>query len=63
MTRTAVKRVIAAIEAKDSEGARAAFGRAVPVLDSMVAKGMLHKNKAARHKSRLNAHIKALSAA
>jgi small subunit ribosomal protein S20 len=63
MTRTAVKRVVAAIEAKDAEAARAAFLRAVPVLDSMVNKGMLHKNKAARHKSRLNAHIKALAAA
>jgi len=63
MTRTAVKRVIAAIEAKDTDAARTAFARAVPVLDSMVAKGMLHKNKAARHKSRLNAHIKALAAA
>ncbi len=63
MTRTAVKRVIAAIDAKDGDAARTAFARAVPVLDSMVAKGMLHKNKAARHKSRLNAHIKALAAA
>lgn len=63
MTRTAVKRVIAAIEAKDVEAARAAYTRAVPILDSMVNKGMLHKNKAARHKSRLNAHIKELAAA
>ena len=63
MTRTAVKRVIAAIDAKDTDAARAAYVRAVPVLDSMVAKGMLHKNKAARHKSRLSAHIKALAAA
>lgn len=63
MTRTAMKRVVAALEAKDADAARAAFARAVPVLDSMVNKGMIHKNKAARHKSRLNAHIKALVAA
>jgi small subunit ribosomal protein S20 len=34
----------------------------VPVLDAMVTKGIVHKNKAARHKSRLNARIKALQA-
>ncbi|MCP5180036.1 MAG: 30S ribosomal protein S20 [Pseudomonadales bacterium] len=63
MTRTAVKRVIAAIEARDVDAARAAYTRAVPILDNMVSKGILHKNKAARHKTRLNAHIKALAAA
>ncbi|MEZ5598059.1 MAG: 30S ribosomal protein S20 [Pseudomonadales bacterium] len=63
MTRTAVKRVIAAIEARDVDAARAAYTRAVPILDNMVSKGILHKNKAARHKSRLNAHIRALAAA
>jgi len=31
------------------------------VIDSAAGKGLIHKNKAARHKSRLNAHIKALS--
>jgi small subunit ribosomal protein S20 len=34
----------------------------VPVIDSIADKGIVHKNKAARHKSRLNAHIKALQA-
>jgi small subunit ribosomal protein S20 len=35
----------------------------VPVIDRMADKGIIHKNKAARHKSRLNGHIKALSVA
>jgi small subunit ribosomal protein S20 len=33
----------------------------VPILDRMADKGLIHKNKAARHKSRLNAHVKALA--
>ena len=40
-----------------------AFKKMVPVLDRMASKGLIHKNKAARHKARLNAHVKALSAA
>lgn len=60
MTRTAIKRVLAAIKAGDKEQAQQAFQKAVPVLDGMARKGVIHKNKAARHKSRLNAHIKAL---
>ncbi len=61
MTRTCLKKVIAAIEAGDKETAQAAFTVAVPVLDRMATKGLIHKNKAARHKSRLNAQIKALA--
>jgi len=63
MFRTYLKRVYTAIEAKDLEAAKTAFTEALPVIDSMADKGLIHKNKAARHKSRLNAHIKALSAA
>lgn len=63
MVRTAIKRVVAAIETKDAEKARAAYTAAVPVIDRMADKGIIHKNKAARHKSRLNAQIKALSQA
>jgi len=59
--RTAVKRVIAAIESGDKEAASAAYNTAVPMLDRMANKGLIHQNKAARHKSRLNAHIKALA--
>ena len=63
MVRTYIKNVVKAIEAKDLEKAQAAFTQAVPVIDRMADKGIIHKNKAARHKSRLNGHIKALSVA
>jgi len=59
--RTFVKKVIYALQAKDLETAKSAYTQAVPVIDSMVNKGIIHKNKAARHKSRLNAQIKALA--
>ncbi len=62
LVRTVIKRVNAAIEAGDAEQAKAAYGEAVPVIDRMADKGIIHKNKAARHKSRLNEQIKALSA-
>ena len=52
-----------AIDAKDLDKARAAYTAAVPVIDRMADKGIIHKNKAARHKSRLNGHIKALDEA
>lgn len=60
--RTFLKKVSTAIESGDRAEAEASYKAAVPVLDSMVNKGIVHKNKAARHKSRLNARIKALSA-
>ncbi len=63
MLRTAVKKVLKALEANDADGAKAAFGTAQPILDRFAARGLIHKNKAARHKSRLNARIKALQAA
>ena len=59
--RTHIKRVLAAIEAGDKPAAETAYKEAVPVIDTMVSKGIIHKNKAARHKSRLNRHIRALS--
>ncbi len=62
MVRTYIKRVDAAIESGNQSDASAALATAVPVIDSMVSKGIMHKNKAARHKSRLNAKIKALGA-
>lgn len=60
MMRTHVKKVVYAIEAGDKAAAETAYKAAVPVLDSMARKGIVHKNKAARHKSRLNAQIRAL---
>ena len=60
MVRTSIKKVIKAIDIKDAEAAKAAYQAAVPVIDRMADKGIIHKNKAARHKSRLNAQVKAL---
>lgn len=62
LVRTVIKKVVAAIDAGDAEQATAAYTEAVPVIDRMADKGILHKNKAARHKSRLNDRIRALSA-
>jgi small subunit ribosomal protein S20 len=62
MVRTYIKRVNAAIESGNQEEAAAALATAVPVIDGMVNKGIMHKNKAARHKSRLSAKVKALGA-
>ncbi len=59
--RTEIKKVISALDAGDKDAAQAAYKSAVPVIDSMVNKGIVTKNKAARHKSRLNQRIKALA--
>jgi small subunit ribosomal protein S20 len=56
--RTFIKKVIAAVRAGDKEQATAAFKSAVPVIDSAVNKGIIHKNKAARSKSRLNDRLR-----
>lgn len=58
--RTLVKKVVAACAAGDKEAAVAAFKVAEPVLDRYACRGLIHKNKAARHKSALSAKIKAL---
>ena len=58
--RTSIKKVIAAINAGDREAATQAYAAAVPVIDSAAGKGLIHANKAARHKSRLSKKIKDL---
>jgi small subunit ribosomal protein S20 len=58
--RTHIKKVAKAIATGSKEGAVEAYKLAIPVIDSAVSKGLIHKNKAARHKSRLNVQIKAL---
>ncbi|MCB1722370.1 MAG: 30S ribosomal protein S20 [Chromatiaceae bacterium] len=58
--RTELKKVDAAILAGDKTAAENAYKVATPLLDSFAGKGLIHKNKAARHKSRLNARIRAL---
>jgi len=60
MMRTYMKKVSAAIAANDKEQANAAFKAATSILDKMASKGLIHKNKAARHKHRFNNKIKAL---
>lgn len=59
-TRTSIKKVLKAIRRGDKPSAEAAYKEAVPVLDRMATRGIIHKNNAARHKSRLNARIRAL---
>ena len=61
--RTAVKKVLKALDANDVAGAEAAFATAQPLLDRFSSRGLIHKNKAARHKSRLTARIKAIQTA
>jgi small subunit ribosomal protein S20 len=63
MSRTAIKKVQSAISTGDAAAAATAFGTAMPTIDKMVTKGIIHKNKAARHKSRMAAKIKALATA
>ena len=60
MVRTSIKKVTAAINAGDSTAAQTALSSAVPVIDRMADKGIIHKNKASRHKARLNAQVKAI---
>lgn len=61
LVRTQIKKVRKAIESGDKATAEAAFKTAVPIIDRMAGKGRIHPNKAARHKSRLNDQIRALS--
>ncbi|MDD9889862.1 MAG: 30S ribosomal protein S20 [Gammaproteobacteria bacterium] len=60
MVRTYIKKVDSAIAGGDHKAAMEAYNGAVPIIDRMADKGIIHKNKAARHKSRLNAAVKAL---
>ncbi len=59
--RTAVKNVDKAVAAGDLDKAKAAFALMQSVVDTVADKGIFHKNKAARDKSRLSAKVKALS--
>ena len=62
LMRTKIKSVVNACDAGDKDAAIAAYKDAVPVIDSMINKGIVTKNKAARHKSRLNKMVKDLAA-
>ena len=58
--RTSIKAVLKAVQDGDAAQASALYKEAVPKIDTMVNKGLVHKNKAARTKSRLNARVKSL---
>lgn len=60
MVRTFIKKVDAAIAAGDKAQAQKAFFIMQPLIDRQATKGLFHKNKASRHKSRLTAHINAM---
>ena len=59
--RTAVKKVIKAIEAGDKVAAQVVYKDSVSAVDRIADKKIIHKNKAARHKGRLSAAIKAMA--
>ncbi len=59
--RTTVKAVLKAVNAGDKEQAQAAFTKASSALDKAAGKGLVHKNLAARGKSRLNARVRAMA--
>jgi small subunit ribosomal protein S20 len=59
--RTAVKKVVKAIQKSDKTSAESSFQQAVSIMDRIADKGIFHKNKAARHKTRLLSRIKTLS--
>jgi small subunit ribosomal protein S20 len=59
--RSVVRKVVAAIQTGNKAEATAALKNATPIIDAMARKRMIHRNKAARHKSRLARQAKALA--
>jgi small subunit ribosomal protein S20 len=59
--RTAIKDVVKAVEAGDKAAAKTVFQKAMSTIDSIADKNIIHKNKAARHKSRLSSAVKAMA--
>ncbi len=62
MFRTYVKNMLKAVITGDKEAAQTAYAKAQPIIDKATSKGLIHKNKAARIKSRLIARLKAMAA-
>ena len=58
--RTAIRRVIKALESGNKDTAKATFAAVVPEIDRMVGKGILKKNRAAHYKSQINARLRAM---
>lgn len=61
--RTYLKQVTKSVDEGNLSLAATLYKKAASTVDRLVNKGLIHKNKASRHKSRLNAHIKKLSEA
>lgn len=61
MMRTYMKKLISAIDSGNKEAAVEGFAKVQTILDRFATKGLIHKNKAARHKSKFNAQIKAMA--
>ncbi|MGP1924631.1 MAG: 30S ribosomal protein S20 [Arsenophonus sp. NEOnobi-MAG3] len=60
MVRTFIKKVYVAIATGDKEAAQKAFNNMQPIVDRYASKGLIYKNKAARHKANLVAQIKSM---
>jgi small subunit ribosomal protein S20 len=61
--RTQMKKVLTAVEKKDAPGSKAALSEAYKLLDRAVSKGVIHRNNADRHKSRLASRVNAVGPA
>lgn len=61
MLRTHMKNVVKAVESKDKDAAKLAYRQAAASIDKMAARGHIHKNAAARHKSQLNNRVRSLA--
>ena len=61
--RTAIRKVNDAVAKGNKEEAQSSYRAAVPIIDSMVNKNIIHRNQADRHKSRLAARVKSVSIA
>lgn len=59
--RSAIRKATLAIKSGNHAEATAALNEATPIIDSMVNKGIIHRNKAARHKSRLSKQVRSLA--
>ena len=58
--RSSIKKVLKSLAEKNSDQSKKDFITATSIMDKLVTKGLIHKNKAARHKSRLSNKIKGL---
>ena len=59
--RTAIRKVMKAIESGNKDAAKASFAAVVPEIDRMATKGILPKNRAAHYKSKINARLRAMA--